>query len=338
MSKTVLNTLLFAFSFLLSLTGAWLLRKFSRVTGFYDYPQFGLKEHKEAVPYAGTSVWVSFMAVLAGLRLFTSFETGTLHALRGIVYGGTLVFILGIFDDLYDLHFLLKFLFQGIAAGIIIAFDIKINIFPVPALNIAVSVFWLILVINAVNIIDIKDGLASGVAALSAFGFFLVTLPTERFYVNFASIIIGGALLGFWVLNKPPAKVFLGDGGSLFTGFILAALSMGADYSSHHPVGLFAPLFILGIPLYDTLLVSYFRFREGKSIFKGSKDHYALRLQAAGLSDWQIDLVSYAVSALLSAAAFAVTVLPAGAAFFLAAVVLFTGLIGSAALSAVNPE
>lgn len=330
--------LLFLISVSVSVLSVLFVKSLAERLGFYDHPKDVLKQHSHPVPYTGAAVWLSFMLMLLGLRLFTSFETGTLHSLRGIVYGGTLIFALGILDDILDLHYSTKFLFQFAAAAVLISFNIRIEVFPFLSLNILLSVFWLLLVINAVNIIDIKDGLASGVSLISALGFYFVTLPTERLYVNFASIILVGVLLGFWLFNKPKAKVFLGDSGSLFIGFILAALSMGADYSMKHPIGLIAPFLILGIPIYDTVLVSFFRFRSGKSIFKGSNDHYALRLQTMGFSVWKIDIISYIISAVLSISAFAITQLSPGPAFLLMALVIFAALIGSAILGTVNPE
>jgi UDP-GlcNAc:undecaprenyl-phosphate GlcNAc-1-phosphate transferase len=305
---------------------------------FFDMPEDGLKNHPQPVPYAGTSIWLGFTAVLVGLRLFTSFETGTLHQLRGLVFGGTLIFAVGLLDDILDIDYRVKFLWQVIAAMILVRYDIYIKFFPDRILNIIVSIFWVVLVVNSVNIIDILDGLSCGVSAVCALGFFAITLPTEQLYVNFAAIILFGILSGFWIFNKPRAKVFMGDAGSLFAGFILAALSMGADYSKVNIIGLFSPFLILSIPLYDTILVSYFRWRRGKPIFKGSKDHYALRLSAAGLSVWQIDIISYAVSLVLALSAFLITVLPAGYAFFILIAILFLGLVGSGALENINPH
>nr|MDA3793540.1 MraY family glycosyltransferase [Elusimicrobiota bacterium] len=266
-------------SLLVSLIVTKLCEKAAAKTGFYDIPHTDLKTHSEPTPYAGSSIWLSFMIVMIGLRLFTSYQTGTLHQLRGILYGGGIIYLLGIMDDIFDLNYIIKFIGQVIAVVILIRYDIYIKLFPHQALNYIFSIFWVILIINAINIIDVMDGLSAGVASIAAMAFFLVTLPTEKIYVNFTALILFGALAGFWFFNRPQAKVFMGDAGSLFTGFILAAASMGADYSSGHLIGIFAPFLILGVPIYDTLLVSYFRYRKGMSVFKGSHDHYALRLK-----------------------------------------------------------
>lgn len=325
-------------SLIVSIVFTFMIKILAEKLRFYDIPKDELKNHPHPIPYAGASIWLGFILVLLGLRLLTSFETGTLHQLRGLVYGGTLIFILGFLDDRLDLDFRVKFLWQIIAAMILVHYDIYIKFFPSKTLNIVLSLFWVVLVVNSVNIIDILDGLSCGVAAICALGFFAITLPTEQLYVNFAAIILFSILLGFWFFNKPRAKVFMGDGGSLFTGFMLAAISMGADYSKVNIIGLFSPLLILGIPLYDTILVSYFRWRSGKPIFKGSKDHYALRLSAAGLTPWRINLLSYAISTVLALAAFSITVAPTGYAFFILVIVFSMGLIGSGVLDTIDPH
>jgi len=330
--------LLVSISFLLSLAATQAVAKAAGRLNFYDFPSSKLKSHAEPVPYSGTAIWLVFVAVMLGLRFFTSFETGTLYRLRGILIGGTVIYILGLLDDFWDLDFRVKFLWQVIAAGFLIYYGVYIKFFPGTVLNVAVSIFWVVLVVNAINIIDILDGLSVGVAAISALGFFLVSLPTEKLYVNFAALALFGILGGFWVFNRPPARVFMGDAGSLFTGFVLASLSMGADYSNLNIIGLFAPILILGIPVYDTLLVVYFRWRKGLPVFKGSRDHYALRLSMAGFSPWKIDLISYLICAVLSLSAFLITVLPGVYAFALLALVMLLAFTGSGVLGSIDTD
>ncbi len=306
--------------------------------GFVDTPSGDLKEHADPVPYAGTAIFLTFMLVLIGVRLFTSYPTGTLRQLRGIVFGGSFVFVLGIIDDIYELSYGIKFLGQAAAAGILIYYGISIRIFPSEILNVAFSVLWVVLIVNSLNIIDVMDGLAPGIAAIAALGFFTVTLPGELVYVNIGAIVLFGALLGFWFFNRPPAKVFMGDAGSLFTGFILAAISMGAEYSGANLLGLFAPVFILMIPIYDTLLVIYFRYRSGRPVFKGSKDHFAIRLSSAGLSDLTIDLIGYIAAFIFAGAAIIVTRASAGISFLVISAVFFIAVAGSAVLSGFDPH
>ncbi|MFC2091811.1 MraY family glycosyltransferase [Elusimicrobiota bacterium] len=302
----------------------------------YDVPINKLKDHSRPVPYAGTAIFLTFMTVIIGLRFFTHFPSGTLHRLRAIIFGGTIIFLLGLLDDILDLDFKVKFFWQVIAAIILIYYGVCIKFFEVQQLNVAATLFWVVLVSNAVNIIDILDGLAVGVAGIAALAFFCITLPTEQIYVNYASITLFGVLSGFWLFNKPPAKVFMGDAGSLFVGFMLASLSMGADYTGGNILGLFAPVLILGIPLYDTILVSYLRWRSGKPVFKGSKDHYALRLTVAGLSPWKIDILSYSISLLLAVSAFFITFTSLKNALLILMVVFLLSFTGSTIIGRID--
>ncbi len=329
--------LLASLSFLISLLLTSVIRSAALKTGFVDKPEGELKEHKAPVPYAGAAIFLTFAVLLVGVRIFTSYPTGTLRQLRGILIGGGLVFLMGMLDDLCDLDYRFKFLVQGIAAGILIHYGIYIRIFPLPFLNTVFTVLWVLLIVNSLNIIDILDGLAPGVAAIASLGFFAVTLPGELIYVNVASLVLFGVLSGFWFLNKPPAKAFMGDAGSLSAGFVLAALSMGAEYSGVNILGLFAPIFILLVPVYDTFLVIYFRYRAGRPVFKGSRDHFAVRLTSAGFSKWSINLISYGATLLFSFAAYLVTRAPGPVAFLVIAFVFFLALAGSSLLGGIDP-
>src|SRR4029077_8224239 len=148
------------------------------------------------------------------------------------------------------------------------------------------------------------DGLASGIAIIASFGFLFISLPSEQIYVNFAAAALAGALLGFIPFNiSQRYKIFLGDTGSLFTGFMLAALSLGTAYTHVNNAGVFAPILILGVPLYDTILVTILRLQKGMSPFLGSRDHFALRLERY-IYRQEILICSYAVSILLAFAAY----------------------------------
>ncbi|MCL2485759.1 MAG: undecaprenyl/decaprenyl-phosphate alpha-N-acetylglucosaminyl 1-phosphate transferase, partial [Endomicrobia bacterium] len=175
-------------------------------------------------------------------------------------------------------------------------------------LSCVVSIFWVVGITNAFNIIDIMDGLSSGIAAIAAFAFLFISLPTEMIYVNFCAAALAGALLGFIPYNLSKSKkIFMGDTGSLFIGFILASLAMGTSYTRMNEIGLFAPLLILAIPIYETFLVSLFRISKGKSPLMGSKDHYALRMEKMGFSRKKILVVTYCVCAFLAFCAFLFT-------------------------------
>ena len=139
---------------------------------------------------------------------------------------------------------------------------------------------WLFAVCNAFNLLDVMDGLAAGVGAVAAAAFGVVALSTGEIPEAAASLALSGALCGFLVFNLPPARIYLGDAGSLAVGLTLGALSIAIRWSDRSPAGFLAPLAILGVPLADTVYVSLLRARAGKPFWHGSPDHFPLRLRA----------------------------------------------------------
>jgi len=160
---------------------------------------------------------------------------------------------------------------------------------------------------NAFNLIDIMDGLASGVGAIAALILVVVNYRSGRELIVPLSIALAGSLLGFLRYNFRPAKIYLGDAGSLFIGLMLAALSMNGAYTRESLFGAVAPILILGVPVFDMLLVMYLRFCRGLPIMQGSPDHFALRLRKWRLSVEQTVIASYAAAAVLGIIALLVT-------------------------------
>ena len=291
-----------------------LMRKVAQRLKVLDHPINEVKTHTEPVPYlGGIAIWFSFIITLIVLRFTTNFPTGTLHALRGIFIGGILVIILGILDDLHirGIHYTIKFIIQIAAACILVLFDIRIKFIHNTVISIVLTVIWVVGITNAFNLIDIMDGLSSSVAVIASLGFLLISLPTEMLYVNFASIALMGACLGFIPYNLSKRyRIFLGDTGSLFIGFVLSALALGTSFTTVNRVSVFAPILVLGIPIYETLLLIYHRIKKGKSPFMGSKDHFALRMEQLGLSRRLILFFTICAALVLSGIAFVSTRIP----------------------------
>jgi UDP-GlcNAc:undecaprenyl-phosphate GlcNAc-1-phosphate transferase len=156
---------------------------------------------------------------------------------------------------------------------------------------------------NALNIIDILDGLASGVAAIAAMAIAFANVIANREPVAFLCIVLAGAVSGFLRHNFHPARIYLGDAGSLFIGFMLAALSMNAGYTRMNMLAVISPVLILGIPLFDLALVIWIRWRNGIPVTKGSPDHFALRLRRCKLSVRETAVTAYIVGAILAGTA-----------------------------------
>lgn len=278
----------FVLPLLLSLGLTPLLRALALRFGHLDSPT-EIKTHKIPTPlFGGMAVFLSFAASLVFMRFYTSFPTGTLRDLRVILIGGAVMFALGFIDDIrkpHGLGFKTKFLVQFLVAIYVAYYGIRINFIQPDHFGFILSVIWIVGVSNAFNIIDIMDGLSAGQAAMAAFGFLLIAFPSESIYVNFASAALAGAALGFLPYNfSHRFKIFMGDSGSLLCGFVLAVIALGTRYTDVNPLGVYAPLLILAVPIYDTFFVSVLRLRRGHSPFLGSKDHFALRLEKIGFT------------------------------------------------------
>lgn len=279
-----------------------------------DYPNSSVKTHQEPVPYlGGLAVWLSFLITVFLFLLATKHPDGNLQAVRGLIFGSIPILIIGIIDDLHPkgINYLLKFVVQFIAAGILVLNGIKADFINPNVIAIIVSLVWVVGITNAFNLIDIKDGLASSVAIISSLGFLLLSLPADLSYVKVVSVALIGACLGFLPYNlSKNHRIFLGDSGSLFLGFVLSAMALGAPFSSGNKISVFAPLLVLAIPIYETLLLIFYRLKRGKSPFMGSKDHFALRMEKMGLSQRMILLITVMVALALSVIAFISTRIP----------------------------
>jgi UDP-GlcNAc:undecaprenyl-phosphate GlcNAc-1-phosphate transferase len=326
-ARVLLETFLTAFFVTATLTP--FCRWFAWRRRILDVPSTPVKTHRAPVPYlGGVAVYAGWAGALAVLRGFTNFPSGTLHALRATLIGGGFMMVVGLVDDLKPggLDFKTKFFFQFMGALILMSFGIRVRFIQPDWLAMAVTVLWVVGVTNAFNIIDIMDGLASSQAVVAALGFLFISLPSEEWHVNFLAASSAGAVLAFLPYNLSSGmKIFLGDAGSLQVGFVMAALSLGAQYTTVSDVGVLAPLLILGLPLYDTFFVSALRIKQGKSPFLGSKDHLALKMKALGLSHRRVVLRLGLAAAALCAAAYWVTQLPFFTGLFLFMLAFFVG-------------
>jgi len=330
---------IFGFAWIISWCSGLLLRKIALKFGITDKPDNQLKTHRFPTPYlGGVAIWLGFTSVLLVVRLLTHFPSGTLHNLRGIIIGGSLIMLLGLLDDLKTFSYRIKFFWQLVIAGIAVFYDLRIMFIQPAYLGVIFTFIWIIGIINAFNIIDIMDGLASGVTFFACLAFLLIALPTEQIYVNFGAAALAGAVLGFWLHNYPPARMFMGDAGSLFLGFNLAVLAIGESYTHTNALALYAPILILGIPIFDTIFVMWQRTSQGKSPFLGSKDHFPLRLQSAGWSKKKILSWIYLTSLSLAICAFVVTQVKPKVSLGIYTIVGVLAIILAWKLSKIKPE
>lgn len=247
------------------------------------------------------SFWVAMRPHLPGL-----FFRETLLRLGGILAGGTLIFFLGLLDDRQKLAPLPKLLIQIAAALIVIASGVRATIFiEDPLVGKIVTLFWIVAVTNAFNLLDNMDGLSSGVAAIGTALFFVIAIQTGQLFVAAFLVLLLGALLGFLFYNFPPAKLFLGDAGSLLIGFLLGTLTItGTFYAGKGSIfAVTMPVLILGVPLFDTASVIAIRLWQGRPIYIGDTSHLSHRLVRLGMTRRMAVLTIYVLGLILGGAA-----------------------------------
>lgn len=311
--------------------GLWLtprVREAAHRFGVLDRPSGTLKTHGTAVAYlGGIAVYVTFLVALSLV-----FEIR--GELVGLLFGSTIVVMLGLFDDLKAISPRLKLAGQLLAAWVTLRSGITIELIAIPdPVALPLSVLWIIGISNAFNIVDVSDGLATGTAAVAAFGFAVVAWLAGDVLITAACLALGGACVGFLRYNRAPATIYLGDTGSLFIGFLLATLALIGSYTTRNVIAASAPVLILAVPILDTALCSVSRLAKGMSPMNGSDDHLALRLKAAGWSARAVANaamaatgggVAAAVTMILSRAEVAAAILVVfGALFCVALLVLF---------------
>jgi UDP-GlcNAc:undecaprenyl-phosphate/decaprenyl-phosphate GlcNAc-1-phosphate transferase len=290
-----LYLLTFILGLFLSLYGVPIAREAALKYGIVDAPDGQLKHQREPVPYfGGLAIYLAFLMSLA---LTVEFRQDVL----GIVLGGTIVVMLGLIDDFGVLTPATKLAGQLLAVFVLIKSGIRIEIAALPDwLDLVFTVFWMVGLINAFNLLDIMDGLAAGVGAVSAMFLLVVALLQGDQTSAFMLAALIGSLMGFLKYNWQPAKIYMGDTGAMLIGLLLGAMTMIGKYPSDHPVSLLTPLFILGVPIFDTLFVMYIRYMRGLPVFWGSPDHIAIRLRHWGLTVPQIVIISYLCTALVA--------------------------------------
>jgi len=290
----MLYLLTFILALSLALYGVPLARRAALRFNIVDRPDGQLKRQAEPVPYFGGLV--VYLAFLVSLALTFEFRQDVL----GLVLGGTLMVMLGLIDDFGVLTPGSKLIGQLIAVFVLIRSGIHIEIVAFPEwLDLALTVLWMIGVINALNIIDVMDGLAGGVGVIACVWLFVVALFNQDTVSAAMLAALAGGLIGFLRYNVHPASIYLGDAGSLFVGLMLGALAMTGKYTAVNPVSVLTPVLILGVPIFDTFFVMYIRWRRGVPVFWGSPDHFALRLRHWRLTVPQVMLVSYGAALFL---------------------------------------
>ncbi len=282
--------LIFAGALILAIGGTPLARRLAPRLGMVDQPS-ARKVHQHPMPRMGGAVIV--LASLLTVLLFQ--DRIEVQQLFGIMLGGAFVSLLGALDDRWGMPPWIKLLSQFFAAGILMATGVRVQLFPDVWIDAVATALWVVGITNAFNLLDNMDGLSSGVAAIAAVFFTLLAAMSDQVYVGALAAAVLGATVGFLVYNFNPASIFMGDSGSLFIGFVLAALGIKLRFPGNvNFVTWMAPALALGVPLFDTALVIISRLRRGLNpLTTPGKDHTSHRLVAAGFTTREAVMVHY---------------------------------------------
>lgn len=286
------------FSFLLTYYLIPLFIKAAHKSGLLDAPDGKIKVHDLPIPhFGGIAVFMSFIATLA---LSFPFKNVVLW----LLLGSTLLLLLGLIDDLHVLKPSQKFIGQIVAVACFLkgGFSLK-SVFFSSWINILFSAFWMLSVINAFNLIDVMDGLSSTVALVAAVTFFFLAYVAGLHGLTLLLVTFIGALLAFFLYNKPPAKIYLGDAGAMFIGGFLASVPLLFNWSFHALNAVYAPVIILAIPLLEVTALVFIRSAKGIPFYQGSPHHFSIYLQNKGWSKSRVLLFSAGAGLVLSGVA-----------------------------------
>jgi UDP-GlcNAc:undecaprenyl-phosphate GlcNAc-1-phosphate transferase len=285
------------------------IRKIAIKRKIFDTPDSAHKSHKEPVPYLGG---VAIIIGVVGITFTTTLASNPdlLPLVAGVLLPSLFLGAIGLIDDLINLSPWPRFIAQSLV-GIAVAITlIKTDTVGSPtgsrALDTAITVLFIVGLSNSVNFFDNVDGGASGTVAISAIFLALLSYSSGQYYIAAISMVVAGATLGFLKWNKSPARIYMGDAGSLFLGSLMASLLVRFDPNPiFYPTSFFVPVFLMAIPILDTATVVISRVTRGASPFKGGRDHLSHRLMRLGNSKiisvlilWGLSLI-YGILALI---------------------------------------
>jgi len=254
-----------------------LVRRLAVAKGVVDHPG-GHKGHLVPVPYLGG------LAIMAGAGVAQLAVVGVAGRASVILLAAVSLGLVGAVDDRRNLHPLPRLAAQAAAATAAAAVGVRVHITGRASIDAVVTVIWIVGMTNALNFLDNMDGLAASLAAASAAGAFILASAAQQHIVATAASALFGACLGFLVYNCRPASIYMGDAGSLFLGYLLAVVVIQVDPAQSPPRSWLVPALLLGIPVLDTTTVMVARWRNGRTLYLGGRDHLSHRLVALGWS------------------------------------------------------
>ncbi len=281
--------------------------------GAVDVPKDGRRMHDHPIPRMGGLA--IFFGVLVGVLLNVKLD----RQLQGMLLGSVIIITVGMVDDVVPLPALLKFLLQILAAWVAVAHGIVMDYIANPFFtsdklfldfgvwSVPITILWIVGITNSVNLIDGLDGLAAGVSAISSMSMLVIALVLGKFNEAIVLAAVVGACVGFMPYNFNPARIFMGDSGALFLGFVLACVSVTGLLKSYTLYSFALPLLALGLPIFDTAFAIIRRLLKGQNPMHPDRGHFHHRLIDMGLSQKQSVAVLYSISAVLGLSAVLIT-------------------------------
>ncbi len=292
-----------------------IVKTFAYKVGAIDVPKDARRMHHEPIPrLGGLAIFIGFMV---SILLFANIRGD--RQMQGILMGAVMIVILGVVDDITPLPAMFKFVVQIAAALIPTLHGVVIHVISNPnltssnaywnmgKLSIPITVLWIVAITNSVNLIDGLDGLANGVSAISATTVLVIAMLVSESQVAIVMAALVGACVGFMPYNTNPAKMFMGDTGSTFLGYILATMSIQGLFKFYAIISFAVPFLILGLPIFDTAFAFIRRLAHGQSPMHADRGHIHHRLVDMGLSQKQAVATLYVVSAILGLSAVVLT-------------------------------
>ncbi|GHU49934.1 undecaprenyl-phosphate alpha-N-acetylglucosaminyl 1-phosphate transferase [Clostridia bacterium] len=321
MSYHLVIAISFILAFIVAFVTTPMAIKLAPRIGALDVPKDERRVHTKAMPrFGGLGIFFGIIvsALLAAFVLIPlmspEFQDGRITKLAGILVGGVLMYVVGAVDDLKGMPAKLKFACQVVCAAVVWGFGARITFFSNfdggqsyylgDVLSFISTILWIVGITNTINLIDGLDGLAAGVAAIASVSITYTAFISEyMFTATIIMISVAGGALGFLPFNFHPARTFMGDGGSLFLGFMLASVSIIGPMKSATVIALIVPVLVLGVPIFDTCFAILRRLYTGRPIMEADKGHLHHRLMAAGMGQKRSVLTLYGISGIMGVAA-----------------------------------
>lgn len=293
----------FLLAFILSYILSPLSIKFSKKMSILSKPKKGESIGKPCL--GGIAIFIAFSAAILLEGLFV---TGFSQTTTGLLISFGIIVFLGIVDDVRELSPRVKIVVELIVISVLISFGISTKIAFLPVwINYLITALWILYVTNAFNLLDIMDGLTSGIVIIISMTLLMICVVNRDISSGVILLALLGSHLGFLRYNYPPAKLYMGDTGSLFSGFVLAVVAINISYAPlERPIALMAPVMAMSLPIYDAFFLILMRIKANKSIFSKTNDHFVFRLQTMNNCAHKSIWLMYSISLFIALASLAV--------------------------------